>query len=71
MKEFFTTLICAIFATFIFVLCYGTIVMWLWNWIMPFLFGLPTITWLQGLGIYFLAHILFATNTTINNNSKN
>lgn len=31
----------------------------LWNWLMPMLFKLPEITWLQALGIGFLANILF------------
>lgn len=31
----------------------------LWNWLMPVLFKLPEITWLQALGIGFLANILF------------
>lgn len=33
--------------------------MWLWNWLMPFLFGLPEVTWVQALGINVLSGILF------------
>ena len=37
----------------------GFVVMWLWNWLMPEIFGLGTITYWQGFGIFFLAKILF------------
>ena len=33
--------------------------LYLWNWLMPVLFGLPVITFWQALGITFLANILF------------
>jgi hypothetical protein len=38
--------------------------MWLWNWLMPILFNLPTITFLQALGINALSTILFKSNIT-------
>ena len=34
-------------------------VMWLWNWLMPLIFGLKTLTWLEALGLNFLCSILF------------
>lgn len=34
-------------------------VMWLWNWLMPILFGLTVITFWQALGILVLSKILF------------
>lgn len=40
---------------------FGLIVMLLWNWIMPDIFGLKTITYWQGWGLVLLAHILFKT----------
>ena len=40
---------------FIFV---GFLVMWLWNWLMPVVFGLPTIGYWQAWGLLLLAHIL-------------
>ncbi len=40
-------------------LLYGFIVMWLWNWLMPVIFNLGTITFWQAWGIVLLAHILF------------
>jgi sensor histidine kinase YesM len=32
--------------------------MWLWNWLMPIIFMLPTITYLQALGLNLLSAIL-------------
>ena len=34
-------------------------VMLLWDWLMPLLFGLPTITWLQSWGLLVLSGLLF------------
>jgi hypothetical protein len=39
----------------------GVVVMALWNWLMPDIFGLTTITYWQAWGIVLLAHILFKT----------
>jgi len=36
--------------------------MWLWNWLMPTLFGLVKITWVQALGLNVLSGILFRTS---------
>jgi len=38
---------------------FGHIVMWLWNWIMPYLFDLPTIDFWMAWGIVVLSLILF------------
>ena len=35
------------------------ILMLLWNWLMPSLFGLVTIGYLQAFGVYFISRILF------------
>jgi uncharacterized membrane protein len=40
-------------------LFFGMVVMWLWNWLMPTIFGLPTLTYWQAWGIVILFHILF------------
>ena len=40
-------------------LLFGLLVMVLWNWIMPEVFGLPPLTYWQSWGIVLLAHILF------------
>ena len=38
---------------------FGFIIMWLWNGLLPELFGLPVITYWQGVGLFILAKILF------------
>ena len=40
-------------------LLFGNVIMWLWNWLMPKLFGLPLIGFWEGLGLFLLAKILF------------
>ena len=43
----------------IFVVVGGGVVMLLWNWLLPPLFGLPSITIWQGFGLLALCRILF------------
>ena len=38
---------------------FSFVTMHLWNWVMPSVFGLRTITWLQALGLMVLGKILF------------
>ena len=40
-------------------LLFGFVVLWLWNWLMPDIFGLGKITFWQAWGLVVLAHILF------------
>ena len=37
----------------------GALVMLLWNWLLPPIFGLKAITYLQGVGLFILSHLLF------------
>ncbi len=37
----------------------GFVVMWLWNWLMPEIFGLPTLTYWQAVGLLLLAKLFF------------
>lgn len=37
---------------------FGFVIMWLWNALMPDIFGLGTITYWQGIGLFILAKIL-------------
>ena len=39
--------------------CSDSLVKWLWNWIIPDIFGLGTITYWQAFGMLILAKILF------------
>lgn len=48
-----------------FVLCLP--VMWIWNWIMPELFGLATVTWTQAWGLNLLCGLLFRAKVEVNN----
>lgn len=41
----------------------GFPVMWVWNWIMPYLFQLPHINFWQSWGILFLSASLFKSTT--------
>jgi len=49
---------------------FGEIVMHLWNWLMPALFGLKLITFWQGLGLLVLARILVGGLGGGSNNSR-
>jgi len=37
---------------------FGFVIMWLWNWLMPAIFGLGVITYWQAVGLFVLAKIL-------------
>ena len=38
---------------------FGLVIQWLWNQVMPDIFGLPEISYWQAVGIVVLSHILF------------
>lgn len=42
----------------------GFPLMWLWNWLMPMLFGLKVLTFWQAWGVSVLCSILFKSSTT-------
>jgi hypothetical protein len=44
----------------VFALAFGWLVMLLWNWLMPLLFGLKVITYWQAFGIVVLSKLLFS-----------
>ncbi len=48
-----------IIAAAFFALVFGFVVKWLWNWLMPDVFGLRQITYWQAFGLLLLAKILF------------
>jgi len=39
-------------------------IMWLWNWLVPVIFGLPQITFWQALGLHVLARCFMPVSTT-------
>jgi hypothetical protein len=49
----------AILGMVLFMFIGGEVVMWLWNWLLPPLFGWKAITFWQGLGLLALCRILF------------
>ena len=60
------TWMCAGFMLMILVVCVLSIpLMLLWNWLMPYLFGLPTINILQAVGLGALSNILFGNTSSI------
>ncbi|PCE63803.1 hypothetical protein [Sediminicola luteus] len=37
---------------------FGFVLMWLWNWLMPEIFGLPTLDYWQAVGLFILSKLL-------------
>lgn len=46
----------------------SVITMLLWNWLMPVIFGLPALTWVQAWGLTWLSGILFKSSGSSNKN---
>lgn len=42
-------------------------IMWLWNWLMPAIFGLTVINYWQALGLELLSSLLFKSNVKNDN----
>ena len=51
--------ILGITAAIVFAALFGFVIMWLWNWLMPELFGLSIISYWQAVGLLILSKILF------------
>lgn len=58
----------AIVGVTVFGFIFGYIIMWLWNRLMPEIFGLTTITYWQGIGLFILARILLGSFGSDNSN---
>lgn len=43
----------------IFIFLGGLVVQWLWNWLMPDIFGLRRLTWFEAFGLLALSRIMF------------
>jgi hypothetical protein len=52
------------------ILILGFPAMWLWNWLMPEIFGLKTITFWQAIGLQILAYIIFPTQKSSSSKSS-
>jgi hypothetical protein len=44
----------------------GFPIMWLWNWLMPVVFELPTIDFWQALGLWILSGAFFGHTSSVN-----
>jgi hypothetical protein len=53
------SIIGGVFIAAMFALVFGALVMVLWNWLMPAIFGLVTIGYWQGFGLVLIAKLLF------------
>jgi hypothetical protein len=62
MKTFLEVFLVAVVTLGFVALILGLPLMWLWNWIMPELFYLDTITFWQAVGLNLLTGILFRSN---------
>ena len=51
--------IIAIPLVIVFAFIFGWVLMILWNYTMPYIFGLPTLTYWKGVAIYVLAKMFF------------
>ena len=59
MGDFIVYLLVTIAYIAVFALIFSLPIMWLWNWLMPVIFGLTKITWLQALGLSVLSGFFF------------
>lgn len=58
-KVFLGVFFKVLFLTVVFSLLLAFPTMWLWNWLMPAIFGLKTLTFWESLGMTFLCGMLF------------
>ncbi len=58
-KYIFGGIIMMVFGMCFLSLIFGYPLMLLWNWLMPVLFGLPAIAYLQAVGLFILGRLLF------------
>ena len=58
MGDFILYLLVTIAYIAVFALIFSLPIMWLWNWLMPVIFGLTKITWIQALGLSALSGFL-------------
>ena len=69
MEDFFAIVV-AIFGVIVLVTALAVVLafpfMWCWNYVMPYLFGLKTIEWLQAWCLMFVSGCLFKSNNVNN-----
>ena len=64
MKEIIGSVVSIVGLTILLGLVCGLPVMWLWDWLMPTIFGLKEITLFQAWGLSALCGLLFKDNTS-------
>ncbi|WP_299228659.1 hypothetical protein [uncultured Psychroserpens sp.] len=52
------------------VILFGYVVMWLWNWLMPDIFGLPLLSYWQAVGLFILLKLLLGGCSMGSGNKK-
>lgn len=62
MKNIFQVIMLIVIAAPVIALVISIPVWLLWNWLMPSIFGLKTITWIQALGLAVLSRLLFKSH---------
>jgi len=64
--------ILAIFGITGLAILFGFVIMWLWNWLMPELFGLPTLSYWKAVGLFILLKLLLGgCGSSSSKSSKN
>lgn len=64
--EILTKVVIALGAVVLMGLLTALPIMWLWNWLMPEIFGLVTITFWQSLGLALLSSLLLKNSSNSN-----
>jgi len=64
-EQVLTAVLMIAVAIFLAAIIWGFPTMWLWNWLMPKLFGVPTVNFWEAFGLSLLAGILLKSNVNI------
>lgn len=74
MSQTFIQTLCLMLISLLFSIVVGflvALIIWpLWNWLMPAIFSLPQITYIQSWGLSVLLTSLFRLNTSVSYNQK-
>jgi hypothetical protein len=65
--ESFFTVIFVIIIAFLISLLFAWPFMLLWNWLMPMIFGLTTLTFWQAFGLMMLCELMFKSSSSTSN----
>lgn len=58
---FIGRIVCGVIAVIGLAVLFGYVIMWLWNTLMPDIFGLPVISYWQAVGLFILSKILLCS----------